>query len=294
MPEILEASLEFQTDTHLGEGPLWDEKNKKLWLVDILSRKLHQYDPYSGKNQSFDLGSQIGAVALREKGGLLLALKSGFAFFDESTGITSPVETAYNETEGTRFNDGKCDPAGRFWIGTLHYELEEGSGNLYCLDSNMNFEKKLDNVTIPNGMAWNRSEDRFYFIDTIPRKLFSFSYEKQTGRISNASVLVQFDEKDGYPDGMTMDIEGNLWISMYGGGKVVRVNPENGSVDTEIRLPVPKPTSCTFGGKDLKTLFITTCREHMSDEEINKAPLSGSVFRIDLPVEGKPANRFGN
>lgn len=292
MPSIVHANLEYQTDAHLGEGPVWDERNQKLWWVDILSRTLNCYNPVSKENQSFDVGEQIGAAVLRKDGGFLLALKSGLALFDDKSETVTPIESDFNLGEGTRFNDGKCDPAGRFWIGTLDYDLEKGSGNLFCVNSDLKVQKKLGQLTIPNGMAWNRGNDRFFFIDTIAGELYSFQYQKETGEISHRTVIRNFEEDLGFPDGMTIDTEDKLWIALYGGGKVVRINPKNGHIEFEIRIPVPKPTSCTFGGKDLKTLFITTCREHMDEAEIEKAPLSGSLFSIDLPFQGRTADRF--
>ena len=274
-------------------GPVWDDINQKLWWVDILSCTLNCYAPSSEENRSFEVGEQVGAAVLRKQGDFLLALKSGLAFFDDKSETITPIENNFTLGDGTRFNDGKCDPAGRFWVGTLNYDLEKGSGNLFCVNSDLKVEKKLGQLTIPNGLAWHSENDRFFFIDTIAGELYSFQYQKETGDIFDRSVIRDFDEKLGYPDGMTIDTEDKLWIALYGGGKVVRINPENGQIEFEIRLPVPKPTSCTFGGKDLKTLFITTCREHMDEAEIEKAPLSGSLFSIELPFQGVKTDRFG-
>jgi sugar lactone lactonase YvrE len=292
MPSVVHANLEYQIDAHLGEGPVWDEISQKLWWVDILSCTLNCYDPTSKENKSFEVGEHIGAAALRKDGGLLLALQSGLAFFDEESETVTQIENSFTLGEGTRSNDGKCYPAGRFWLGTLDYDLEEGSGNLFCVNSDLEVEKKLDQLTIPNGMAWNKKADRFFFIDTIARELYSYNYQKETGEISDRSVIYEFDEDLGYPDGMTIDADDKLWIALYAGSKVIQINPKNGHVEFEVRLPVPKPTSCTFGGEDLKTLFITTCREYMDDTEIEKAPLSGSLLSVDLPFSGRPVDRF--
>lgn len=292
MPSILHANLEYKTDAHLGEGPVWDEINQKLWWVDILSCTLNCYNPDSKENRSFDVGEQIGATALRKRGGLLLALQSGLAFFDEESASITPINNDFTLGEGTRSNDGKCDPAGRFWVGTLDYDLKKGSGNLFCVDSDLQVKKKLDQLTIPNGMAWNSQNDTFFFIDTIARELYSYSYEKETGEISDQSLIYEFDEDLGYPDGMTIDADDKLWVALYAGRKVIQINPKNGHIEFEIRLPVPKPTSCTFGGEDLKTLFITTCREYMDEPNLEKAPLSGSLFSVDLPFSGRPVDRF--
>ncbi len=290
---FMQATVEYQTEAHLGEGPVWDENEQKLWWVDILSGKIHQYDPAKKENLTFDAGEHVGAIALRKKGGLLLARKSGFAFVDDETGEITPLLDPEEEIPNNRFNDGKCDPSGRFWAGTMAYDLKEGAGNLWCLDSDLEITKKLDGVTISNGLVWNSRADRFFFIDTMTGDLCSFQYENESGRISGKTVIIHIEDETGYPDGMTIDTEDKLWVALYGGGKVIRINPENAEIEFEIHLPVPKPTSCTFGGQNLNELYITTCREHMSDEEIEQAPLSGSLFQAELSFQGLPADRFG-
>lgn len=292
MPETIQAKLEYQMDAHLGEGPVWDETRQKLWWVDILSGKLHKYNPAASRNSSVDLGEHIGAAVLCNNGGLVLALKSGFYFFNEKTGEKTPVTDPESHLPKNRFNDGKCDPAGRFWAGTLSYNLVKGAGSLYCLNPDLTVEKKLTGITISNGLAWNSLGDRFFFIDTPTGKISSFRYDKESGDITNRSVITHIDEKAGYPDGMTIDAEDKLWVALYGGGKIIRINPETGGVEFEVRLPVPRPTSCTFGGNGLNELYITTCREHMNREDLKKYPESGSLFRVKLPFRGFPVNRF--
>lgn len=292
MPETIQAKLELPIDAHLGEGPVWDEIRQQLWWVDILSGKLHKYDPSKLKNSSVDVGEHIGAAVLRKSGGLVVALKSGLYFFDEKSGEKTFIKDPESHMPENRFNDGKCDPAGRFWAGTLNYNLEKEAGSLYCLNPDLTVEKKLDGITISNGMAWNSRGDRFFFIDTPTGNICSFHYYKESGDISNEYVITHIDEKDGYPDGMAIDTDDKLWVAMYGSGRVIRINPENGKIEFEVVLPVPKPTSCTFGGKDLNELYITTCREHMSREDLKKYPQSGSLFKVKLPFRGMPVSRF--
>ncbi|MEX2396965.1 MAG: SMP-30/gluconolactonase/LRE family protein, partial [Balneolales bacterium] len=191
-----------------------------------------------------------------------------------------------------RFNDGKCDPRGRFWAGTMSYEVEEGAGSLYCLNPDLLVDKKITEVTISNGLAWNKQQDTFYYIDTPTRKLCSYDYEDFSGMISNRRVVREFKEDEGYPDGMTIDTEGHLWVALYGGGKVLRIDPANGNIVFEIHLPVPQVTSCTFGGAHFDELYITTCRENMSAEAIREAPLSGSLFKAKVAYKGSPSVRF--
>jgi sugar lactone lactonase YvrE len=292
MHNTANATIEFSHDAILGEGPVWDEQEGRLYWVDILSGKLFQYDPYQKRNKAFDMGEHLGCVALREEGGLVIARQSGFVFFDpKQRKVTSITESKFQSPD-SRFNDGKCDPSGRFWAGTLSYDLEEGAGSLYCLDQNLDAQVKLRELTIPNGMAWNRKGDKFFFIDTPTRKVQAFDYDNASGEISNLVLVKRLDEEEGFPDGMTIDREGALWIALYDGGKVIRIDPDSGEILFEVHLPVPQVTSCTFGGADFSELYITTGREHMSEKDINQWPLSGSLFKVELPFKGWPANRF--
>ena len=290
--QSIDAKLELQIEAHLGEGPVWDEADQKLWWVDLLSGKLHRYDPLDGSNISYDIGEHVGAAALRESGGFVLALASGFAFFDPKSGRIEPISDPEPDKPGNRFNDGKCDPSGRFWAGTMAYDLKQGAGSLYCLTGDLQVKRKLTGITISNGLAWNRAADRLYYIDTPTGNIYTFQYDDQTGEISEKQTVFHVENGMGYPDGMTIDTEDNLWVALYAGSKVIRIDPVAGEMMYEIHLPVPKVTSCTFGGKDLDELYITTCREHMTDEDIKEAPLSGSLFKAKLPFKGLPADRY--
>lgn len=289
---IAEAELEYTFDATLGEGPVWDEQEEILYWVDILSGSLFQYDPSAKTNTIYDVGEHIGCLALRENGGLVMALQSGFAFFDSESEELTRITNPESHLSGHRFNDGKCDPSGRFWAGTLSYDLMEGAGCLYCLNDKLNVDVKLQHLTIPNGLAWNKNRTRFFFIDTSARKILAYDYDDRTGEVSDPTVIRIFDKKEGYPDGMTIDREDKLWVAFYGGGKVSRIDPASGEILFEVQLPVPQTTSCTFGGADFNELYITTGREHMSGEEIAKWPLSGSLFKAALPFKGSPAARF--
>lgn len=287
----VKASIEYQHDATLGEGPVWDEREGRLYWVDILSGTLFRYDPVANRNRAHDLGEHLGAVGLRREGGLVMALQSGFAFYDPVDREITPITDPEEDQPSNRFNDGKCDPSGRFWAGTMSYELEEGAGSLYCLDQSLEVEVRLRELTISNGMAW--SGDRFFFIDTPTRQVMAFAYDEESGGIANPEVLKTVDEEEGYPDGMTLDREGALWVALYDGYKVIRIDPVSGQTLFEVHLPVPQVTSCTFGGADFRELYITTAREHMSEEEIQRWPLSGSLFKASVPFAGSPAPRFG-
>lgn len=276
----------------LGECPVWDDRHNLLYWVDILSGNLFRYDPKQQKNTVFDIGEHIGSFALREKEGAILALKSGFAFYDFQSNRIERITNPESHLSNNRFNDGKCDPHGRFWSGTLSYDISEGAGSLYALSTVDNIETKLKNLTIPNGMAWNTGRKKFYLIDSPDRKIYEFDYDLQSGSIKNRSTLFEFRPSGPLPDGMTIDADGYLWVALYNGYKVVRINPVSAEIECMVELPVPQVTSCTFGGLNLNELYITTAREHMTEEEIAKVPLSGALFKAELPFHGLKADRF--
>lgn len=174
----------------------------------------------------------------------------------------------------------------------MSYGLDRGAGSLYCLNTDLAVSKKVGRLTIPNGMAWSADRKTMYLIDTIPGEIYAYDYVDSGAAVTNRSLIRKVPESEGYPDGMTIDSEGYLWIALYGGGKIIRIDPAGGEVDVEVIVPVPKPTSCTFGGERFNALYITTARENMTGEELNSHPLSGSLFRAELPFKGLPANRF--
>lgn len=212
--------------------------------------------------------------------------------FDESTGKKKKITDPEPALNGNRFNDGKCDPSGRFWAGTMAHDQSEKKGSLYRLNTDLSVEKVFSGITISNGLAWNQEIGKFYFIDTATMEIRSYDYDIATGELSGKSVIRVIGSEEGYPDGMTIDQEGFLWVALYAGGKVLRINPENGSTDFEVQLPVPKPTSCTFGGVNMDKLYITTCRENMSREVLENYPLSGSLFRANVPFRGYETDFF--
>lgn len=292
LADSIEASLEFKSEATLGEGPVWDEITKRLYWVDISSSGLFIYDPEKRTNTNYDTGDHTGAIALREQGGLVMATKTGFAFYDPETRKRTNITDPESDIPGNRFNDGKCDPRGRFWAGTMAYDQKEGAASLYCLNPDLSVDVKISRLTISNGLAWDTRLGKFYIIDTPTQKIYSYDYEESSGSISNREVIKEIEENEGHPDGMAIDTEGNLWVALYGGGKVLGIDPNSGEVLHEVHLPVPQVTSCTFGGSQLDELYITTCRQFMTEQELNKAPLSGSLFKAKVPFKGLPAVRF--
>lgn len=275
----------------LGEGPIWDERSACLYWVDILGKRLMRIDEH-GHVESRQMEVYVGAIALREGNGLVLATQQGFQYYDWSTGLLERISDPESEKPGNRFNDGKCDPAGRFWAGTMSLSSKMNQGALYRLDADQSVHTMLEGVSISNGLAWSHDHKRMYYIDTPTSQVVSFDYDRMTGSIANPQAVLAIPSSEGYPDGMTIDAEGNLWIAHYGGFQVSRWNPDTGQQIDKIQLPVPYVTSCTFGGKDRNILYITTAREGLTEEQLEKYPQAGALFQVQTDVTGGNTYRY--
>lgn len=287
----MKADLILQAHAGLGEGPVWDEQTGRLYWLDILAGEIHRFDPLSGRDQVFNAGRHVGALALAEDGGLLLATADGFGRFDLAAETFLPLGDPEADRPGSRFNDGACDPAGRFWAGTMAYDLTAGAGALYRLDPDGSIHKMVDGLTIANGLAWSLDHQTMYHIDTIPRTVTAYDYDLASGEISRGRVAISAPEEYGYPDGMAIDREGMLWIAHFNGGCVRRWNPHTAAVLAQIDLPTPQVTSCAFGGPDLDLLYITTAAENMTPAQKEADPLAGSLFAAKPGVQGLPCFR---
>ncbi len=280
--------------SELGEGPIWDEKRGLICWVDILSGHVHEWSVENKKLRTLEIGQMIGAMAVASSVNYVAALHHGFAYLDRKHGEVQPIADPEKHLPGNRFNDGKCDPAGRFWAGTMPLSEDKAAGSLYVLHKNGTVEKKEDTITISNGLAWCQREKAFYYIDSPTLQVVRYDYDEATGAISNKRTIIQIPKEEGFPDGMTIDKEGMLWIAHWGGGQVTRWNPKTGEQLAAFKLPVSNVTSCTFGGPTLENLYITTARKGLSEEELKRQPLAGSLFVIEnCGYTGMPANIFG-
>lgn len=288
----IQANLIYPIRAIVGEGSLWDVINQQLLWVDILDHKIYSFDPKNGSNTGFDFGQDIGTVVITESEQWAYADQNGINFFNPQTGQIKEGPKPEEDNPGIRFNDGKCDPRGTFWAGTMAYNAAEGAGTLYEFDAKGRVKIKIKRTTISNGLAWSGNGTKFYFIDSLTYEIHQYSYDKSTGGISNKRVVSVINKEMGLPDGMTIDEEDHLWIALFDGGKVVRINPEMGKIVYEIILPVLKVTSCAFGGVNLNELYITSASYLMEKEELEKYPLSGSLFRADVPFKGVLPNKM--
>lgn len=291
----MDAALKLLVDARaqVGEGPLWDEEEQVLYWVDILSSLLYIYDPATGENRALDVGQHVGTVVTRASGGLMLAVRDGFASFDLETQELSLIVSPEAHLPGNRFNDGKCDPGGRFWAGSMAYENPTDSGSLYRLDTDMSVHKMFGGVAISNGIVWSLDHTTMYYIDTLAMNVRAFDYDNDTGDICNERVAVYWPEDTGMPDGMAIDSEGLLWVAHYGGSRVSRWNPDSGEMLEKIDLPVTQVTACAFGGPNLDTLFITSAAQQLDAAALEREPLAGGLFSIETPYQGVPSFRFG-
>jgi sugar lactone lactonase YvrE len=288
-PELL-----YDTKATLGEGPIWDARTQTLYWIDILNKRVYREGTVLAQLDDF-----IGCIAPRTGGGLVLTTRFGFASlepFDPTQGRVDSVKLTSlaspgNEPANNRFNDGKCDPRGRFLAGTMDMGESDPTGSLYSFDGK-SVMKLLDSVTISNGMTWSPDRKTFYYIDTPTRKVRAFDYDLETGTIASPREAVYVPESLGWPDGMTSDGQGNLWIAMWGGAQVTKWDPRTGKLLEQIPVPAKNVSSCIFGGKDLNVLYLTSARKELDEAALKKYPLTGGVFRLETDVEGMPTFEF--
>lgn len=273
----LEAEPILKISAVLGEGSLWDwERNVLLW-VDIDQFLLHTYDPATGNNTSVNVGDYVGTVVKHAGGGFVVGLGHRFAHVDEKGKVSTICEVEKNT--GNRMNDGKCDPSGRFWCGSMDFNLAPGKGNLWMLDADRHVHHILGNVTCSNGLVWTSDRRLMYYIDTPTGHLDVFDYDDETGAISNRRVAVK-NQWGGHFDGMTIDAEDNVYIAAWGGGAVYKIDPQKGTLIAKINVPgVKNVTSCALGGPNMNDLFITSSGKNANP---SSEPNAGDLFKIRL------------
>ncbi|RPH36236.1 MAG: SMP-30/gluconolactonase/LRE family protein [Chloroflexi bacterium] len=272
----------------LGEGPVWDTRSGRLVWVDVLASRVYLTDIDTGASDEIETPLHAGAVAPRAAGGFVAALQDGFWVI--GMGPPELITRVPEARPDLRFNDGKCDPAGRFWAGTMAYDGARGAGALYRLGADGLAERILDGVTISNGLAWSADGLTMYYVDSATQQIDTFSFAPSTGEISDRRCLVQIPSEMGAPDGMTIDADGGLWVALWGGSAVHRY--VDGRLDRVVQLPISMPTSCTFGGAELDELYITSMSEGLSDEQRAAQPLAGAIFRLRPGVRGVPPAIF--
>ena len=275
----------------LGEGPLWSARENAVYWVDIVSKQIHRYGVADDSRQTWMDAAGVTSLAERRQGGLVGTVRDGFAFIDLAAGTFEPIALPEADMPENRFNDGKVDENGRYWAGSMDDGENLETGSLYRLDGDLSLHKMDENYGITNGPAFSVDGNTLYHTDTAKRTIFAFNFSED-GAISNQRIFVKLEaEEEGYPDGMTVDSENCVWLCHFGGSRITRYSPESEILQV-IPMPVPNITSCTFAGSDLDTLYITTARHLLSDEDVRKYPLSGSLFSCKPGVTGLPTPLF--
>ena len=293
----------IETGAILGESPVWSLEEQVLYWLDIKAPALHRYDPASGRDAAWPVPQEIGAIVLRRGGGLVGALRDGFAYLHI---VDHGVELAWignpePDRPDSRLNDGRADRQGRFWAGSMHdpegppesYFERAPVGAFYRLDGNRTIHHMIGGVLVSNGLCWSPDGKLMYAADSPTREIRVWDYDPETGDISNGRVFATIPDESGRgtPDGATVDAEGGVWTAEFRGSRVTRFDPD-GNEDRMIALPVSRPTCPMFGGPDLRTLYVTSAKIMLSPEEMAREPLAGALFALDVAVAGLPEAIF--
>lgn len=291
MPRAVAVTTE---QTHLGEGARWDERRGELLRVDILAGRVFRDrvgdDGALVPVRAHDVPGTVGAVApVDSDDGWILAAGRGFVHLRPDGALRTILSDVVDE--GTRMNDAACDQQGRFWAGTLADDHHKGGGALYRLDRSGRVTVMLRELTISNGLGWSPDGETMYLVDSGPRLVHAFAFDGADGTISDARVLVAVPEEVGSPDGMTVDASGDLWVAIYGGGRVHRYAPD-GALRQVLTVPAAQSTCCAFAGPGLHRLYVTTATEDWTDEQRRAEPAAGVVYRFETDATGRPAEPF--
>ena len=272
----------------LGECPLWSAEEQALYWIDIRRPAVRRWHPARDELRAWPMPDILGSIALCGNGRLLVASRS-LHYLDTATGTLTRLVKQKAEDPTLRFNDGKCDRQGRFWVGTMNDVTRAGVGALYRADRS-GCERIADGYHVPNSTCFTVDGRTMYFGDSDQQSIFAFPLDPATGQLGARRVFAR-TTLPAVPDGATVDVEDHLWLAEYGGWRVTRFAPD-GSVDRVIEMPVQNPTSCTFGGPDLDTLYITTASQRLTPEQLAKQPLAGALFAFEPGVRGLPEPHF--
>ena len=284
-PERARLACVIPAGSFLGEGPYWSRDDNKLYYVDILAPAIITGDVVEGTHSKLTVPELVGFVIEREKGGFVVGMHGDLCSIDLKTGEMTTLAKPEADRPGNRFNDGKCDRKGRLWCGTLAIDTSADQGNLWRIDLDGFANLMERGVHVSNGLGWSPDDRVFYFTDTARQTIYAYDFDLESGSIANKRPFIVVPEAEGKPDGMAVDSEGFIWCAHWDGWCVTRYDPD-GKVDRVINLPVPRPTSCAFGGADMQTLFVTSARIRLSAAQLADAPLSGSVFAVETGIKG--------
>jgi len=280
-------ALVWDLKADLGEGPVWVERDRALWFTDIKSRKIHRYDPASGRRTDWDAPEQVGFVVPAASGGFVAGLESGLHHFDPDSGAFSLIAEVEPDLPANRLNDGVVDPKGRLWFGTMDNSERSKSGAFYCFDRGELKRTHLAGIAITNGPAVSPQGDTLYWVDTLAGAISACAIDAD-GALRPSRELVHIMPAEGHPDGPTVDAEGGIWISLYSGWEARRYSADGELVD-RVRFPVSNITKIAFGGSDLRSAFATTARHLLRPDALEQQPLAGGLFRFEAGIAGVPS-----
>jgi len=270
----------------LGEGPVWVERDRALWFVDIKKQRIHRFDPISGDKRSWTASEQVGFIFPAERGGFVAGLQSGLHHFDEASGTFAPIVEVDPDLPANRLNDGVVDPHGRLWFGTMDNNEKAKSGAFYCFAEGRLTRTAIDDIAITNGPAVSLDGRLLYVVDTLKGTIDAVEIGTD-GSLGQRRPFVRIDPSDGHPDGPTIDSDGCIWIALYAGWEARRYSPA-GELLERVRFPVANITKIAFGGDDLRTAYATTARQMLSVEAIARQPRIGDLFEFRVDVPGVP------
>lgn len=276
------VSILVEMKNLIGECPVFDKKSNQLFWVDICKPSIYRYQLDNNELNSFSFGEMVTALDVVESG-LIIASQSGLKLVDHSNcDLIQDFGHPERHIPTNRFNDGKCDSRGRFWVGTMAFNLSRNAGSLYRCDPDGTINRMEENLTLPNGMGWSPDNETMYFIDTADRRIYAYDFNEEYGSIENRRTFVEFaDSNNGEPDGLAVDANGNIWVSLWDGWRISKFSPEGEHLD-DVIVPVPRPTGCIFNELDYSKLFVTSARIRISEATLKEAPLSGSIMTISV------------
>ena len=281
----LQFDLFSDYSCELGEGPFWDSKRSRLHWVDIIGKKIISQNLDGSNIHALEVDGNPGCIVLSDDGTMVAGVDNQISSLDGGGNLLKVLADT-KEGSGLRFNDGKCDPSGRFWVGSMDRKEKNKLGSLYSWNSVEGLVNREQGVTVSNGMGWSPDNSLFYYIDSPTREVSVYDFDLSTGSINNKRRFISFSEEDGFPDGMTIDNEGRLWIAFWGGSKIMCVNPDSKAIEEVVSFPVSKITSCAFGGEKMDQLFITSAKVQVNEKD---EPMAGKTFVVSLGVKGLPS-----
>ena len=277
----------------LGEGPVWDSRAGILYWVDIKRPAVYRFDPRVGQTGHWPMSRPVGCIApTRSAEHLIFADTDGVGLLNLTTGLIVRIADVEQHQPHNRFNDGKVDPNGNLWAGTMHEPCKEPTGSLYRLSSDGTVRQAAAGFTCSNGLGWSPDGSTMYLTDSVVRTIWAYDCDLDRGELGERRAFATLAQNDGLPDGLTVDVEGGVWSAIWDGGRLIRFALD-GTIDREVRLPVKRPTSCTFGGPDLKTLYITSASVDLDAQTLLGGPLAGGLFALKCDVPGQKAIPFG-